>query len=443
MAKTNKPRKFRQARAQAKADAKKVFKGKPQARLKDRTLKVSADDRLALREMKDTAQKELGKKAYLSRAEYDANQRAAREAFRERMREEFGEYGKKMAEKPDASKKPDTKKVAAKVAAEGKAAAQGKAEAAKIKPQIKAAVAQAKAKKGMTRAERSAANKAKWKSMTPAERKNWSASKQGAAKPSAADKEVAKNTRKFGSTKPLKVVDTPVTKGGELEKKLKAEKTAAKKPIYNITNVQPEKAGKGTKKAKLTPKTGKAVVVRPKNPVEAYRAKQVAIEAAKKTGARGVATGVLRGAGKLVGGRVGALLTIGSLAAAPFLNRQDKEKKTTSTTPSIKPKPGSGTGMTPGSRPKPPVSKPSTGAGSAGGGAGSAGASGGAGGSSIKVTQGSTYTVKSGDTLSGIAKAAGVSLADLRKANKKFTTNAKYQQGKMIWSGTTVKIPKK
>jgi LysM repeat protein len=429
MAKTNKPRKFRQARAQAKADAKKVFKGKPQARLKDRTLKVSADDRLALREMKDTAQKELGKKAYLSRAEYDANQRAAREAFRERMREEFGEYGKKMAEKPDASKKPSTKKVAAKVVAESSAK--------------KKAVAKPTAEKKMTRAEKSAANKAKWAKMTPAERKNWSASKQGAAKPSAADKEVAKNTRKFGSTKPLKVVDTPVTKGGELEKKLKAEKTAAKKPIYNITNVQPEKAGKGTKKAKLTPKTGKAVVVRPKNPVEAYRAKQVAIEAAKKTGARGVATGVLRGAGKLVGGRVGALLTIGSLAAAPFLNRQDKEKKTTSTTPSIKPKPGSGTGMTPGSRPKPPVSKPSAGAGSAGGGAGSAGASGGAGGSSIKVTQGSTYTVKSGDTLSGIAKAAGVSLADLRKANKKFTTNAKYQQGKMIWSGTTVKIPKK
>jgi LysM repeat protein len=74
---------------------------------------------------------------------------------------------------------------------------------------------------------------------------------------------------------------------------------------------------------------------------------------------------------------------------------------------------------------------------------GASGVTSGAGGSTIKATPGSTYTVKSGDTLSAIAKASGVSLSEIRKANKKFATNPKYKQGNMIWSGTKVNIPKK
>ena len=50
-------------------------------------------------------------------------------------------------------------------------------------------------------------------------------------------------------------------------------------------------------------------------------------------------------------------------------------------------------------------------------------------------------TVKPGDTLSGIAKANGTTLAAVLAANPKFTEQDKYQNGNMIWSGTTVTIP--
>ena len=60
-----------------------------------------------------------------------------------------------------------------------------------------------------------------------------------------------------------------------------------------------------------------------------------------------------------------------------------------------------------------------------------------------KAPIGNKYTVKKGDTLSAIASRSGVSLSELRAANPKFTTQAKYKGGNMIFSGTTVAIPKK
>ena len=65
----------------------------------------------------------------------------------------------------------------------------------------------------------------------------------------------------------------------------------------------------------------------------------------------------------------------------------------------------------------------------------------GAGGATTKPS--GVYTVKKGDTLSGIAKANETTLAALREANPKLMKRKKYKQGNMIWSGTTVKIPKK
>jgi hypothetical protein len=50
-------------------------------------------------------------------------------------------------------------------------------------------------------------------------------------------------------------------------------------------------------------------------------------------------------------------------------------------------------------------------------------------------------TVKSGDTLSAIAKANDITLKELLAANPKFTTDPKYKGGNMIWSGTKVTIP--
>lgn len=49
--------------------------------------------------------------------------------------------------------------------------------------------------------------------------------------------------------------------------------------------------------------------------------------------------------------------------------------------------------------------------------------------------------VKAGDTLTKIAKANDTTLAAILAANPKFTEDAKYKGGNMIWSGTTVKIP--
>ena len=53
------------------------------------------------------------------------------------------------------------------------------------------------------------------------------------------------------------------------------------------------------------------------------------------------------------------------------------------------------------------------------------------------------YTVQKGDTLSQIAKDAGISLKELKDLNPKFTSDPKYKNGNMIWSGTKVNVPGK
>ena len=64
-------------------------------------------------------------------------------------------------------------------------------------------------------------------------------------------------------------------------------------------------------------------------------------------------------------------------------------------------------------------------------------------GSKPAATSGDKYIVKKGDTLSAIASRSGVSLKEIRDANPKFATQAKYKNGNMIFSGTSVAIPKK
>ena len=63
------------------------------------------------------------------------------------------------------------------------------------------------------------------------------------------------------------------------------------------------------------------------------------------------------------------------------------------------------------------------------------------GSSSTTKTASKTVTVKSGQTLSSIAKANGTTVSKILAANPKFTEQAKFQGGNMLWSGTTVKIP--
>jgi LysM repeat protein len=503
MAKKKYPRKFRQARAAAKPAAKAAFPGKVKAKVKDPTVKYSADDAKILREIKDEAKRgyitdDKGNKVY-SKPTETAKERIARERA-EAMRK-FREDMDKIAD--EDGKKPK-KKLAAKSAAEKKAAAEGKAAAKKIKPQIKKAVAEAKAirnaklqgkaaakanapqiKKAVaavvqTRAEKSAANKAKWAKMTPAERKNWSASKG------------ATETKPKPATKP-------------------AVKPAASTPVYSITDVQPEKASKGAKKAKFVqkksgttvakttttaPKPGTSVATRAKGTVAttgskpkpkpaaatgkkpirgaglARFGKKFAIGAAAtaagaelvslakgsiyrdvkeidrletklaklqgKKSPTATAGGRLNQLRKQTGGNLSNLANLATFGAVGQTRRErmdelnrliNKEKKAKGST-RVSTKTG-------------PLGNYAMSTGRVQSNAGGSATTPGAGGSTTKVTPGSVYVVKKGDTLSGIAKASGVSLAEIRAANKKFAKNPKYKQGNMIWSGTTVKIPKK
>ena len=68
-------------------------------------------------------------------------------------------------------------------------------------------------------------------------------------------------------------------------------------------------------------------------------------------------------------------------------------------------------------------------------------------GPNVQVNAGgstTSYEVKKGDTLSGIAKTSGVKLSEILAANPKIADKkSKYKGGSMIWSGTKVKIPTK
>ena len=496
-----KPYKYRLAKKDAKTAAKKAFPGKVKAVRKDITSKITAEDRLALKDMADTAKKELGKKAYLSKAEYNASRNAELDKFRQSMADEFGEYGGKKAGEAEApAKKASAKKAAVKKPAAAiekktpvKKAAVKKA-AVKKAPITTAAEPTKKAapSKTMTRAEKSAANKAAWAKMTPEERKNWKGTKPGAATPSAADKEVAKNTKKFGSTKPLRVVDTPVTKGGELEKKLKAEKTATtKRPT--LTDLKKNEA-KGLEEAKKrvaaknkalansakgktqTPQAEaakKKAAAKPEGPKGGKNTKPRfgKIKSLGRAGVVGAVAGEVvslakgstkkdfneinrleaklaeitgKGKSKATAGRQGGQQQLSQLASLASLGvvgktrrqRMDElnaliakaEKKN-------KPKElrygKDGSSLVPGTAAYKAGSKtmPAYGTTPTGG------------GSTSKTD--SRYTVKRGDNLYNIAKTAGVSLSEIRAANPEIMKKKKYKQGAMIWAGTKVNIPKK
>jgi LysM repeat protein len=534
-----KPYKYRQARKDAKAAAKKAFPGKVKAVRKDITGKITAEDRLALKDMADTAKKELGKKAYLSRAEYDAMQSKELEKFRESMREEFGEYaGKKAGEEEKPAKKKPAKKAAAKAPAAAvtdrrtpaEKTASKKAAAKEVKKNTKKfvqkgskAVVDTPVTKGgelekkltggkrMTRAEKSAANKAAWKNMSPAERKNWSASKPGAtgsgvpAKDSGLRKSLGVSTDKWSkmtqAEKEAAVKDSAKasnakekTRMANAEARVKARQeartTATKRPTLADLK-RNEAKGLEEAKARVAAKN-KALADSAKGKTQTPQAveakKKAAVKPEVKTGGknapkkfaktRAVGKGgayaalagevvslakgstkkdfdeinrlenklaMLTGKGKsrATAGRQGAQMQASNLAALATMGvvgktrrqRMDElnrliakaEKKNA---PKQLRYGKDGSSLVPGtaaykagSTTRPTVT--STG-----------------GGSTTKVDS-SKYTVKKGDTLSGIAKNAGVSLSEIRAANPEIMKKKKYKQGSMIWSGTKVNIPKK
>lgn len=478
-----KPYKYRQAKKDAKTAAKKAFPGKVKAVRKDITGKITAEDRLALKDMADTAKKELGKKAYLSKAEYNATRSADLDKFRQSMADEFGEYGGKKAGEAEApAKKAPAKKAAVKkpaAALEKKAPVKKAAvkktavKKAPAKPAASAPVKKAAPSKTMTRAEKSAANKAAWAKMTPEERKNWKGTKPGSAEAKPAAKAEPKTTAKTTAPKRPTLADLKKNEAKGLEeakKRVEAKKAAASKPRTKITvdgkTTTPSKPTAGAQaldkmKAEANAKA-KAKAAKPK-----FRK----IKAAGKGGVVGAVAGEVvslvkgstkkdfneinrleakladitgKGKGKVTAGRQGAQQQLSQLASLASLGvvgktrrqRMDElnaliakaEKKN-------KPKElrygKDGSSLVPGtaaykagSKTKPAYGTTPTG-----------------GGSTSKTD--SRYTVKKGDTLSGIAKTAGVSLSEIRAANPDIMKKKKYKQGSMIWSGTKVNIPKK
>jgi len=492
-------RKYRQAKQAAKPAAKAAFPGKVKASRKDPKIKISAEDKMALKEMKDTAKADLGKNAYLSRAEYDANQAKAREAFRERMRTEFGEYGGKKASATELAMK-ETKAGGATKPAK-KAAAKASTVSAKGPSLVEngKVVSKARAEEIMSGEKKSVKKKA--------------TTKKAAAKKTAPSKPSAPATSKAAT------VAEPSTKPGVkkpgVKKKAASKKSSVKKTVSvarptdaSLTAMEDEKLkqtqAKLIKEGKLS--GSKELAIRPKGTVASTRTGTVATTTSRVTpvpGSGGVVKkkGFLRKAGgkfvplivagevvslakgstnkdlneiarlkaklepnKRVGVKEGMATQASNLASLVSMGlvgqtrreRMDelnallkkKEAATKKANKGLRYGPD-GSSLVPGTdaykkgsktRPKNPVA-PGAAGGSSGGAKG--GATPGAGGSTITATPGSTYTVKSGDTLSAIAKASGVSLSEIRKANKKFATNPKYKQGNMIWSGTKVNIPKK
>lgn len=475
-----KPYKYRQAKKDAKTAAKKAFPGKVKAVRKDITGKITAEDRLALKDMADTAKKELGKNAYLSRAEYDAMQQRELDKFRQSMADEFGEYaGKKAGGDEAPAKKAPAKKAAVKkpaAAIEKKApvkkAAVKKAavkKAAPTKPAASAPVKKAAPSKKMTRAEKSAANKAAWKNMSPEERKNWKTTK-GTVKP-APTTPSAPVERKATAPKRPTLADLKRNEAKGLEeakKRVEAKKAAASKPRTKITvDGKTSAPAKPTAGAQALDKMKAEASAKAK--AKAAKPKFRKIKGTAKGGVIGAVAGEVvslakgstkkdfdelnrlenklaqitgKGKSKATAGRQGMQQQVSQLASLATLGvvgktrrqRMDElnaliakaEKKN-------KPKElrygKDGSSLVPGTAAYKAGSKTRPTVASTGG------------GSTTKVSD--KYTVKKGDTFSGIAKTAGVSLSELRAANPDIMKKKKYKQGSMIWSGTKVNIPKK
>ncbi len=527
--KTN--RKYRQAKQAAKPAAKAAFSGKKQASRKDPKIKISAEDKMALKDMKDTAKADLGKNAYLSRAEYEANQAKAREAFRERMRTEFGEYGGKKASAAEAAMK-DTK-------AGGKKT-KPKAKAPAAKPSTISTKGPSLVENGKVVSELRAKEIMSGSGEKPSVKKKAVTKKKAAVKKAASSKPSAPATSKSATV--AEPATKPATKKPSVKKKA-ASKPSTKKAASvarptdaSLTKMEDDYLKKTQEKLIKEGKLSgsKELVLRPKGTVVSTRTGTVATTTSpvrpipgsdtvvkkggklKKLGKFGLYSGILaagfgakdmvegskrkaqaeadlfyaqKGRNRNVGERVADVATKSLPTSAKQLAKyfsmglvgedvstaatkaekklaQYKQKKTAAANKGLRYGPN-GESLVPGtdaykkgSKTRPVIkdgkvvggtsgakggATGGTSGGTSGGASGSksGGATPGAGGSTITAKPGSTYIVKSGDTLSAIAKASGVSLSEIRKANKKFATNPKYKQGNMIWSGTKVNIPKK
>jgi hypothetical protein len=322
--KTN--RKYRQAKQAAKPAAKAAFSGKKQASRKDPKIKISAEDKMALKDMKDTAKADLGKNAYLSRAEYEANQAKAREAFRERMRTEFGEYGGKKASPVEAAMK-DTKAGGKKSKPKAKApAAKPSAISAKGPSLVEngKVVSELRAREIMS-GEKKSAPKKKAAVKKPAVKKAAPSKPSAPATSKAAT--VTETTTKPAVKKPApkkKAATKPVTKNDALKFSAKGKVDRAKslgqtRPTdASLTKMEDEKLKKTTEKLIKEGKLSgsKELAIRPKGTVASTRTGTVATTTSRVTPVPG-SGGVVKKKGLLrkVGGKIVPLIVAGEVVS--------------------------------------------------------------------------------------------------------------------------------
>jgi LysM repeat protein len=425
------PKKFKQARKAAVADAKGAFtSGKTKAVRRDPMAKVSAEDKAVLSEVKKEAKAgyitdDKGNKVFSKPTE------TAQERFARDRREAKAAVDRMYAKEDAAAAKTAPAKAAAPAATKPATKKPTVTKKAKTKPAAKKPTT---ATKSMTRAERSAANKAAWAKMTPAERKNWAATR-------------GTTTAKTTTTKPAATtpkVKTGVAAKGEL-------KTAAEVDKYKAAVASGKSKGEAVRIAKGGTSNLPAVVAKKGAGTVATTG---AKSAAKKVTAGTVARAIGKGAWKATGGKVGLAITAAGLAAGPIQRALSKDTKGRTTWDLM----NAGT-LRPAPKTTADYGRAVPGGGKAKAAAAAAGVTAGAAamkqrsnqpritgqgkyknGKAPTINSGgstTTYKVETGDTLSGIAKKAGVTLAELMAENKKIKDPRK------IYRNTTVKIPAK
>ena len=479
--KPTRPRKFKQARKDALASAKKDFSGKKQAGLKDRTLRISADDKKVLSDVKAEARggyitDDRGNKINVKPTE------TAQERFLRDRREAKAEIDRMYAKEDAAeAKKTSTKKTATKPTELGarrldqmKKAGISEADAKKVlstnkpayekkttKPKTNKPKATKPATKGFSAGKtltpkgqavyddlikqgvkpKSAMNKAIFRQEKTTPRVKITVdNKPTAPKPTAGAKAINEMGKKKGLTDVLGIEKKPTDKLSTLQKKVTAAKTTAKKVpemkaaknISTLSKVLNSPAGKVAKTAAMIVGPGKflkagALV---KGALTANKAVKVtkavkAAESGKKFQAANTArkaANVAKAEKAAKAGKMGKVKKVG-LAAAGFyaLDKIPTGGSKPAATKTLPQRPA-------GQYPK-------------GGGKGLKL------GPNVQVNAGgstTSYTVKKGDTLSAIAKTSGVKLSEVLAANPKIADKkSKYKGGSMIWSGTKVKLPTK
>jgi LysM repeat protein len=500
-AKPTKPRKFKQARKDAKSAAKKAFSGKTQARLKDPMSKLELVDKEALKEVgkeakgnyitDDRGNKIQTKPTETAKERIAREKKAAMEKFRARVAAEDGTSEKPAKKKPIVKKSTDAKPSVKKPSTTSSASApkslktpEGKARYEKL---IKEGI---KPKSALNKALFYEAKLPSQRGATPttASESKPKVKKTSAVKGPKSFKAITDASLTANEDNYLKKTQEKLIKQG----KLSGSKELAIRPKGDVAVRTPKTVATTT--SRVTPIPGSDTVVKKKGGTlkkigkgglllglasEVLQLPQSIKDQTRKDELEDLIAGykgkkkdsALKNAGQSVGN---SLEQIANSVSFGFIGkrRSDKipgleaqlAKAEKAANKNLRYGPD-GSSLVPGTdaykkgSPTPPSKEaiekyykdkkagggasggPSGGA--SGGPSGGSSGSSGKGGTTPKVTPGSTYVVKPGDTLSAIAKASGVKLTDIYAANKKFKQNPKYKGGNMIWSGTTVKIPKK